>query len=313
MRTLNQKRLQFWNAFQGHGMATKTLFQLWLSGPNSPVTPSGNEHTQCSSPIPTHTPMGMPDGSIPLLALGVYRLRAASISQRCVYRKLDSTVLMVEAAKKRSRCDHAKKLGGAMERGILGQGPVSPEAVVVVGICAQDPAQVGFAQDHDMVQAFSSDRADKAFDMSVLPRRSRCRWSVADTHGRETSGYWMAVRGVSIPDEISRRLFPGEGLGDLAGDPVGGRVGRDIDPYQLASVKPDDHQTIEQLKAGRRHHEQVDGADVRHVVAQEGLPALRWWAPSSDHVLGHCRLGDLEAQPEQLVVDARRTPVLTRN
>ena len=80
----------------------------------------------------------------------------------------------MEAAKERSRCDRAKKLGGSMERGVLGQGPVSPEAVVVVGIRAEDPAQVGFAQDHDMVQTFSVDRADEAFDMSVLPGRSRC-------------------------------------------------------------------------------------------------------------------------------------------
>src|SRR5512139_689913 len=135
---------------------------------------------------------------------------------------------MVKAAKKRSRCDSAKILDSPMERGVLGQGSVSPEAVVVVGICAQDPAQVRFAQDHDMVQAVSSDRADEPFDVSVLPGRSRCRWSVADTHGRETSGYWMAIRGVSIPDEVSRRLLPGKGLGDLSSDPVGRRIGRHV-------------------------------------------------------------------------------------
>src|SRR5512139_967069 len=117
---------------------------------------------------------------------------------------------MVKAAKKRSRCDRGKKLGSSMERSVLGQGPVSPEAVVVVGVCAQDPAQVRLAQDHDMIQAVSSDRADEPFDVSVLPRRSRCRLSVADTHGRETSGYWMA----------------GEGLGDLSSDPVGRWIGR---------------------------------------------------------------------------------------
>jgi hypothetical protein len=47
--------------------------------------------------------------------------------------------------------------------------------------------------------------------VSVLPGRPRCRWSVADTHGCEASDYSRAVRGVSIPDEVSRRLLPGEG------------------------------------------------------------------------------------------------------
>src|SRR5512139_2713797 len=125
---------------------------------------------------------------------------------------------MVKAAKKWSRCDSGKMLNSPMERGVLGQGPVGPEAVVVVGVCDQEPAQVGFAQDHDMVQAFSSDRAAETFDASVLPRRSRRRWSVAHTHGCKTSGYSMAVRGISIPDEVSRRLLPREGLGNLAGD-----------------------------------------------------------------------------------------------
>lgn len=45
-----------------------------------------------------------------------------------------------------SRCDRVKKLGSAMER----EGSVSPETVVVVGVCAQDSAQVRLAQDHDV-------------------------------------------------------------------------------------------------------------------------------------------------------------------
>ena len=136
-------------------------------------------------------------------------------------------------------------------------------AVNYYSICAQDPAQLGFAQDHDMIQAVSPDRADEPFDVSVLPGRSRCRWSVADTHGREASGCWMAVRGISITDEVSRRLLPGKGLGDLSGDPVGRRVGGDVDPHRLASLKPDNHQAVEQLEADRRHDKQIDGAHDR--------------------------------------------------
>ena len=169
-----------------------------------------------------------------------------------------------------------------------------------------------FAQDHDMVQALSADRADQPFDVSVLPGRSRCRWSVPDAHGSETSRYGMAIRGVSVADEVSGRLLPWEGLGDLSGDPVGRRIGGDVDPDQVASLKPDDHQAIEQLEADGRHDEQVDRTDVRDVIAQEGLPALRWRPASSDHVLGDGRLGDLEAQLEQLAVDARRTPKRVR-
>src|SRR5512141_2688221 len=105
----------------------------------------------------------------------------------------------------------------------------------------------------------------------------------------------MAVRGVSIPDEIPRRLLPREGLGDLAGDPVGRGVGRHVDPYQLASPKPDDHQTIEQLEAGRRHDEHVRGADVRGVITKESLPTLGRWPAPPDHVFCDSRLSDIKA------------------
>src|SRR5262245_41120146 len=159
-----------------------------------------------------------------------------------------------------------------------------------------------------MIQAFSSDRTDEAFDVSVLPGRSRCRWSVADAHGREASCYGMTIGSVPVADQVLGRLLPGKGFGDLAGDPVGRRIGRDVYPDQVASLQPDDHQPIEQLEADGGHDKQINRTNMRDVIAQEGLPALRWRPTPSDHVLGHGRVGDLEAQLEQLAVDARRTP-----
>ena len=160
-------------------------------------------------------------------------------------------------------------------------------------------------QDHDMVQALSPDRANESFDVSILPGRSRRGWSVPNAHGSETSRYGMAVRGVSVPDEISGCLVPGEGLGDLAGDPLGGRIGGDVDPHQVASLKLNDHQG--KLEANGRHDKHINGGDVRRVIAEKRLPALRWRPASAYHVLGDSGLGDLEAQLEQLAVDARRS------
>src|SRR5262245_17767039 len=180
---------------------------------------------------------------------------------------------MVKAAEKRLRCQDAEALGEAMERGVLGQGSMGSLLVVVARIGGQDPAQVAFAQDYDVVQTFSPDRADEAFDVSVLPGRSRCRWSVADAHGREASCYGMTVRGVPVANEVPGRLLPGKGLGDLAGDPVGRGIGRDVDPDQVAPLEPDDHQTIEQLEAGGWHDEQINRTNVWDVIAQEGLPS----------------------------------------
>ena len=38
-------------------------------------------------------------------------------------------------------------------------------AIVIVGVGSEDPVQMSLAQDQDMVQAFSPDRADEPFDV----------------------------------------------------------------------------------------------------------------------------------------------------
>jgi hypothetical protein len=157
---------------------------------------------------------------------------------------------MVKAAEKRLRCEGAEALGDAMERGVFGQGSMGSLLIVVARVGGQDVAQVPLAQDHDMVQAFSSDRTDEAFDVSVLPGRSRGRWSGADAHSREASCYGVTIGGVPVADQVLGRLVPGEGFGDLAGDPVGRRIGRDVDPDQMASLEPDDHLCVPKIRFG---------------------------------------------------------------
>src|SRR5713226_6525956 len=44
------------------------------------------------------------------------------------------------------------------------------------------------------------------------------------------------------------------------------------------------------------------------MIAKERLPALRRWFSSLDHILGHTRLPDFDADLEQLSMDPRRSP-----
>jgi hypothetical protein len=86
--------------------------------------------------------------------------------------------------------------------------------------------------------------------------------------------YSMAIRGVSVPYEILGCLIPGEGFGDLAGDPFGRRGGGDVDPHQVASLQADDGQSIEKPEANGRHDKHINGGDVRRVIEKEGPPTL---------------------------------------
>ena len=55
------------------------------------------------------------------------------------------------------------------KRGVFLERKMGTDAIVIVGIGSEDLAQMGLAQDQDMVQAFSPDRADEPFSVSVLP------------------------------------------------------------------------------------------------------------------------------------------------
>jgi hypothetical protein len=98
-----------------------------------------------------------------------------------------------------------------------------------------------------------------------------------------------------------------ECLRDLACNPFRGRMRCSIDPDQVSAGQPNDDEYIEQIKANGRDNEQVHGGDVRCVVTQEGAPSLGRRSISFDHILRNAGLTDLEAELEQLAMNARRS------
>src|SRR6266568_5533984 len=117
-----------------------------------------------------------------------------------------------------------------------------------------------------------------------------------------------AVDSIPIPDQVARSLIPRECFGDLACDPVRGRIRCGVDPDKVPARQPNDDEDIEQIEPNGRNNEQVHGADVRCVVTQEGPPSLARGAASLDHVLRDARLSDLETELEQLTMDAWCSP-----
>jgi hypothetical protein len=58
----------------------------------------------------------------------------------------------------------------------------------------------------------------------------------------------------------------------------------------------------------RAYDEQIYRSDPIRMIAKESLPTLRRWFSSLDHILGHTRLPDFDAELEQLSVEPRRSP-----
>ena len=85
-------------------------------------------------------------------------------------------------------------------------------------------------------------------------------------------------------------------------------MGCDVDPDKVSAGQPNDDKGIEQVEANARNNGEVHGGDVRCVVTQEGAPSLGRRSTSLDHILRDAGLTDLEAELEQLAMNARRSP-----
>src|SRR5262245_29883004 len=78
-----------------------------------------------------------------------------------------------------------------------------------------------------------------------------------------------------------------------------------IDPDKVSAWQPNDDEGIEQVETNGRNNEQVHGADVQCMVTQKGAPSLSRRPTSLHHVLCDAGLTDLEAELEQLAMNAR--------
>ena len=75
----------------------------------------------------------------------------------------------MEATESWSRNDPTEPLDRTMDWSILAQRQMSASLVVEAHIRQQDSPQVSFPEDDHRVEAFSSDRTDEPFNVSILP------------------------------------------------------------------------------------------------------------------------------------------------
>ena len=103
---------------------------------------------------------------------------------------------------------------------------------------------MGFAEYYDVIETFATDRADEPLYMTVLPWRARRDRSVPGAHGLEPSGDDGAVGAISVTNEVSRRLIPGERLGYLPRNPLSCRISGDIGPDKLSALEAQDYEPV---------------------------------------------------------------------
>jgi hypothetical protein len=93
-------------------------------------------------------------------------------------------ILMVPTTHQR-HLDHRailRRLNGPWNGTITGEGPARPYFLVIFEIGLERLVELGLIDDDNLVQTFSSDRADESLDVRLLPRRSRSDQFLFDNH-----------------------------------------------------------------------------------------------------------------------------------
>ena len=116
----------------------------------------------------------------------------------CPYRELNPAILVMKSAEDRSQSDLAELLNGTKKRRVLRKSEMRSDVVIVGGISGEDPAQMGVAEDDEVIEAFPSDRADQPLRNAHSARVTAGRRVIAYAHGCKTPGDRMTIRSVTV-------------------------------------------------------------------------------------------------------------------
>src|ERR1700746_1884036 len=94
---------------------------------------------------------------------------------------------------------------------------------------------------------------------------------------------------------------------------MGARACGHTQPHKLAAGMLQDQKIIQKPKRTRGGHATNSRGKAVGMIAQKGLPALRWRLPSPGHVFCHGGLPDIDAKLEQFAMDPWRSPKRVRD
>src|SRR5215469_11834262 len=159
-----------------------------------------------------------------------------------------------------------------------------------------------------MVQALAPYRANHPLDIGSLPRRARCRQNFADAHVAHLVLEVIAENSIAVTKYVTRELLKGKGLSQLLSCPLRGRMSGDIAVNNATPIIGQYQKHVKDLEAESGHGEEVDGGQLLEVIVQECAPGLRGRPRGAHHVFANAAFTDVQAESEQLTVDAGFTP-----
>src|ERR1700758_499596 len=159
-----------------------------------------------------------------------------------------------------------------------------------------------------MVQALPPNRTNDALDVGPLPGGSRAAQHFLDAHVSHLSPEGIAEDSIAVAQQVARGLVEGERFSQLLSRPLRGGVGGHIAVENAPAVMSQHQKHVKNLEAKGGHSEEVDRDQLLGVILQERAPGLRRRLAAAHHVFAYAALPDVDAQLEQLPVNAGCTP-----
>src|SRR5438128_8506688 len=148
-----------------------------------------------------------------------------------------------------------------------------PRPVVVVDSVRQELSKMPFADHDDVVQPFTSNRADHPLGIRVLPRRAGRNDGLLDVQHPGLMRKSLSIDLVSVPNQIPGPLPQRARLEQLARRPFGSRMLRDIKMHQPTPAVGQYNEHEQDSKGRGRYREEIQRDEIRGVVLQECAPA----------------------------------------
>src|SRR5262245_65416182 len=121
-----------------------------------------------------------------------------------------------------------------------------------------------------MVQTFTANRTDDAFDVSSLPRRPRSAEDVFDIHYGDLVAELLAIDSISISQQISRRGIKRKGFEHLLRRPFRRWMSCDVEVHDASSIVCEDNKNEEDDEPKGVEGGEVEGRESR--MQNDGEP-----------------------------------------
>jgi hypothetical protein len=130
---------------------------------------------------------------------------------------------------------------------------VRSASVIVPEVGCENPPKMRLVQDHHVIEASPTDRADHALDIRILPGTRRRGDDFGDAHARPAALERNAIDAISVPVDPARCGVAREGVDHLLRRPLGCGMRRDVGMQDAPTGVGQYHQDEKHSTRERRH------------------------------------------------------------